>query len=328
MTSVFKRTTGLITALLMLLVAASGISSAQTTTGSGNGFRISPVRQEFTIDKGSSTQFPMNIENPTDTEVTVQLVVNDFISSESETGEPRLILEETGQPPKNSFKKLVAPLVDITLGPREDKDVQIDIRVPDNANSGGYYGAIRVVPSSVTGSGTVGLTASVGTIVLVRVPGDLTERLDLVELTATQNSKAKSFFTGGDVSIMSRIKNSGDIHLQPFGKIQVKNMFGKVVHEYEFNNKELRDNILPDSTRKFEDSIPKPGRGWLGRYTVVLNLGISQGSGELITASTSFWYLPWWAIGVSLLLIAAIVAGGYFLYRRLSVPKVRHGNKK
>ena len=69
MTTVFKRTTSLIAAVLLLVVTASGIISAQVTTGGGNGFRISPVRNEFTIEKGQSQQFPITIENPTDATV-------------------------------------------------------------------------------------------------------------------------------------------------------------------------------------------------------------------------------------------------------------------
>lgn len=328
MTLVHKRSIAALAVLLAMVLAASTVSHAQVTTGGGNGFRISPVRSEFVIEKGKSQQLTVNIENPTDANVTAEPVVNDFISSDNETGEPRLILDDSIPPPKNSFKRLVDTQAPIQLGPREKKDITITIRVPADANPGGYYGAIRFVPSSTTGAGNVGLTASVGTIVLVRVPGNLTERLDLVELTTAQNGKAKSFFTSGDVSVLSRIKNSGDIHLQPFGKVQVKNMFGKVVHEYEFNNTDPRANILPDSIRKFEDSVPKPKGGWLGRYTVVANLGISQGSGDLISSSTTFWYMPAWSLIALLILLVAIAAGGYYLYRKYSVPKPKHGVKK
>lgn len=328
MTMVFKRSIILIAALLLMLTAMGGTGVAQVATGGGNGFRISPVRSEFTIEKGGSQLLTVSVENPTDASVVAQPVVNDFISSDNETGEPRLILDDSVPPPKNSFKSLVEQQQPVQLGPREKKDITVRIRVPENANSGGYYGAIRFVPSSTTGAGNVGLTASVGTIVLVRVPGNLTERLDLVELTTAQKGKAKSFFTSGDVSVLSRIKNSGDIHLQPFGKVQVKNMFGKVVHEYEFNNVDPRANILPGSIRRFEDSVPKPKGGWLGRYTVVANLGISQGSGDLISSSTTFWYMPAWSLIVLLVLIVAIVAGVYYLYRKYSVPKPKHGVKK
>src|SRR5690606_31396147 len=99
------------------------------------------------------------------------------------------------------------------------------INIPENANPGGYYGAVRVVPvSNGLGDGNVGLTASVGTIVLIRVPGPLVEKVSLIEFTSAQNGKAKSFFTSGDVSSLIRLKNEGDIHVKPFGKVQVKNM--------------------------------------------------------------------------------------------------------
>lgn len=328
MRNVINRVAAVLSVLSILLLAQMPHTNAQTTTGAGNGFRISPVRTEYTIEKGNSEVLTISIENPTDAQVTAEPVVNDFVSSDNESGEPRLILDENTPAPKNSFKRLVDTPPAFQLGPNEKKDISVTVRVPENANSGGYYGAIRFVPSTTTGAGNVGLTASVGTIVLVRVPGNLTERLDLVELTASQNGKAKSFFTSGDVSVLTRLKNSGDIHLKPFGKVQVKNMFGKVVQEYEFNNIEPRANILPDSIRKFEDSLNKPGRGWLGRYTVVLNLGISQGSGELIASSTSFWYLPVWALIVILLIVVALAVGGYVLYKRYSIPKPKHGTKK
>lgn len=325
---IMNRSLAVIFAMVALLLVAGGIAQAQVTTGGGNGFRISPVRSEYTIEKGSSQQLTVNIENPTDANVTAEPVVNDFVSSDNETGEPRLILDDSVPPPKNSFKTLVDVQQPVELGPREKKDINITIRVPENANSGGYYGAIRFVPSATTGTGNVGLTASVGTIVLVRVPGNLTERLDLVDLTAGQDGKARSFFTSGDVSVLSRIKNSGDIHLQPFGKVQVKNMFGKVVHEYEFNNTDPRANILPDSIRKFEDKVDKPNNGWLGRYTITANLGISQGSGNLISSSTTFWYMPAWSLVALLAIVLAIAAGGYHFYRKYSVPKPKHGVKK
>ena len=328
MTIAIKRSFALVGALFALLLFATNLSSAQVTTGGGNGFRISPVRSEYTIEKGGSQLLTITIENPTDSNVLAQPVVNDFISSDNETGEPRLILDDSVEPPKNSFKRLVETPSEIELGPREQKEVPITVRVPENANAGGYYGAIRFVPAAAPGSGNVGLTASVGTIVLVRVPGNLTERLDLVELTAGQNGKSKSFFTGGDVSVLSRLKNDGDIHLQPFGKVQIKNMFGSVVHEYEFNNVDPRANILPGSIRKFEDVIEKPDKGWVGRYSITVNLGISQGSGNLITSTATFWYMPVWALIVLAIIILGLAAGGYFLYKRFSVPKPKHGAKK
>jgi hypothetical protein len=326
MKRIFRRgIAAFIAAFALFALVIPGVS-AQNNNQVANGFRISPVRSELTIDKGKSETITLTLENPSAAATTARAVINDFVASDKEDGEPRLILDETTPPPKNDFKKLVQPIADVPLGPREKKDIPVRISVPETANAGGYYGAIRFVPSgTVSSQQNVGLTASVGTIVLIRVPGNLVERLDLIQLSAGQSDKPRSFFTGGDVQVITRVKNEGDIHVKPFGKVQVKDMFGKVVTEFELNNTDPRSNVLPDSIRKFTDNLPK--RRWLGRYTIMANLGYTQGSGDLITAQASFWYMPWWSLAVLALLVVALIGGGYWLYRKYGAPKQTHGKK-
>lgn len=315
--------------LVTLFGAGLAAVLAQDASQPGNGFRISPVRSEFTINKGKSEALVINLENPSDSPTIAKPIVNDFIASEDESGEPRLILDESAPSPKNSFKSLVSGLASVPLGSREKKDIIVPISVPEAANAGGYYGAVRFEPQ-VAGSSNeqtnVGLTASVGTIVLIRVPGDLTERLDLVQISAATKAgegkdpyRARNFFTSGNVAVMTRLKNTGDIHVKPFGKVKIKNTFGKVIHEYEFNDVDPKANILPDSTRKFGDDLPN--KKWFGRYTIEANLGYSQGSGDLITAKATFWYIPTlalWGILIGLLLIVGAV---YWYIRRHKARK-------
>lgn len=309
--------------LAVMFIPALAQDAAQQAA---NGYRISPVRVEYTIEKGKSEVVTLTIENPTAATTTAKAVYNDFVASDKEDGEPRLILDENSEPPKNSFKSLAQPVEDVVLQPKEKKDVNVTLKVPSDANSGGYYGAIRFVPASTgEGDGNVGLSASVGTIALITVPGDLKEQVDLVELTAAttptkeaETATAKSFFTNGQVTVLTRLKNNGDIHVKPFGKIQVKNMLGKVVQEIEFNTlgegADARSNILPGSIRAFENKIDKTNL--VGRYTIEANLGYSSGSGELISAKSTFWYMPIWAILVVIAVVVLIVAGIYFLIRK------------
>lgn len=326
-----KRSIAILAMLTLAIAQGPALLFAQTTTGAGNGFKIFRVRHETTIEKGKSETVAIGVENPTGETIIARPVVNDFVSSDKEDGEPRLILDENAPAPKNSFKELISPMTDVQLGPREKKDISVTINVPADANSGGYYGAVRMVPTAVPGAGNVGLTASVGTIFLVRVPGDLTERLDLVQLSAAQKTgqegenayKARSFFTSGDVAVLTRLKNSGDIHLQPFGRVQIRNTFGKVVHEYEFNNSDAqvnsRSNILPDATRRFTDDVN--GKKWFGRYTIESNLGYSQGGGELVTSKATFWYIPALALYVIIALVLAAVGFVYWMIRKTKAKR-------
>lgn len=321
MKKIFGRLVWSLSAITLLSAWVLSPVAAQTDNKTANGYQISPVRSEYTIDKGKSDTLTISIQNPSDVPTTAKAIVNNFVASEDETGTPRLILAEDAAPPKNNFKTFISDIPEVQLGPKERKDVPVRISVPADANSGGYYGAIRFVPANPTQESTVGLTASVGTIVLVTVPGDLKLKLDLVQLSAAQGDKAKSFFTSGDVNVLTRLKNDGDIHLKPFGRVTVKDMFGKTVASYEFNNSEPRANILPGSIRKFNDQLGK--KKLLGRYTIEANLGYTSGGGELITGKASFWYLPAWAMLILILLVLAVIGGIYWLVRKFGRKPAR-----
>lgn len=311
--------------VLAIGMVAHAQNKSSTTPAPGNGFRISPVRAEYTVDKGDGKTIAITLENPSNTSTIARGVINDFVASDREDGEPRLILDENAKAPRNSFKDLVLPIGDITLGPREKKEVPVTIRVPTDAHSGGYYGAIRFVTvNNNIANNNVGLNASVGTIVLVTVPGNLTQKLTLVQFgSADSKGKFKSFFTSGQVHVVARVKNIGDIHVKPFGKIIVTSFSGKTIETYEINNKEPRDNVLPDSVRRFEDTLKN--KKWLGRYTVEANIGYAVGSGDIISAKSTFWYLPPWALVIILVVVAAIVVGAVFAVSRLrGRPQHKH----
>lgn len=213
----------------------------------------------------------------------------------------------------------MSPIPDISLGPQEKKDVKVTLLVPAGASAGGYYGAIRFVPSSPGQQSTVGLTASVGSLVLITVPGNLVQKLNLVQFSAAQGSHARSIIFTGNVSVLTRLQNAGDIHVQPFSNVLVKDMFGKLVTSYEFNNTDPRANILPDSTRKFVDALPK--RHWFGRYTITASFAYSQGSGNLLNASATFWYFPLWFVAAVALFIVLVISLIYYVLARRKRPR-------
>jgi hypothetical protein len=90
-------------------------------------------------------------------------------------------------------------------------------------------------------------------------------------------------------------------------------MFGKVVASYEFNDTDPRANILPDSIRKFID--PVSYKGLFGHYTIQESLAYANGSGNLLTASAGFWYLPLWFLIILAVIVVLIVALIYWLVR-------------
>lgn len=278
--------------LLFLSLFIAAFSATPTLAASANGFRISPPRYELTIAPGTSQTVSLFVENLADSQVTAQPIVNDFVAGNNETGQPQLILDPNKSAPEHSFKPLVKHMSNTLIAPLERKEIKVTLSVPKNEAPGGYYGAIRFAPISgaVPSNTNVALTASVGTLFLITVPGNLTEKLTLTTFSATKNGVAGTLFNSGPVTLLTRLHNQGNIHLQPFGKIVVKNTFGKVVYTTELNNTDPRGNILPDTIRRFQN--PLNIKHMFGRYTATGNFAYGS-NGDIISAKTTFYVIPY-----------------------------------
>lgn len=306
-------------AILLLGLGTVPAFAQDSSQGRPNGFKISPVRTELTVDKGSKQTFNVSVNNPSALTLTSKAIVTNFVGSDDESGSPRLILDENTEAPKNDIRTLIDDIPNFDIAGGGTEEIEVTVNVPSDANSGGYYGAIRFVPEGTVTDATVGLTASVGTLILITVPGDLVQRVDIEQLSAGQKnendvSEPKGFISSGDVQIITRLTNNGDIHSKPFGRIEVKNMFGKIVASTELNDTEPRGNILPGDTRKFVNEFEQ-GK-LLGRYTIVASLGYAEGGGDIISGEATFWYMPLWATLTAIGLVIALVTGVYILIRR------------
>jgi hypothetical protein len=308
-------------AAAFVIVGALFGSAVFAQDSGGNGFQVSPVRVELTIAQGNAEKAVITAYNPTSQNINADVVVNDFEAATDETGQPKVIFEADKTAPGNSFKSLVGDLGTVSIPAGDKVEIPVTVTVPENASPGGYYGAIRLEPTVETDK-NVNLSASVGTIFLVTVPGDLKEALELVEFTAAKGTGEENevstgrFFVGGgeNIKIVTRLKNTGNIHVKPFGRVQVADSKGNVVEQYEFNNTEPKSNVLPDSTRKFTDELNYTN--FFGKYTITANLGYGS-AGNLITAKNTFYVVPVWLVVVAIALLILVIVGIFLLYRKL-----------
>ncbi len=316
-----------VTIVAFLGIVSAGLNGplarAATIGGSPNGFSISPVLTEITVAKGTSQTIPITVANPTANAIVANPIVNDFVASADETGTPRLVLNSNTPIPANNFKSIVGNVQKTTIPPNQSVIVNVPITVSKDALSGGYYGAIRFIPTiSSTGSANVGLTASVGTLFLITVPGNLTSAVSLVQLSAADASgNPSTFFTNGQVSALLRLSVTGNIYAQPFGSIEVKDMFGKIVSVTQFNNRQPRKSILPGSTRKFVQNLPK--HNYIGHYTIIASISYGTSGGNLIVSKVTFWYIPVWLQIAILALLVIIIALIYYTIHKVRSRKFR-----
>lgn len=310
-----------VVAVSLLFSAAPALAATQTTaapaptSAKGNGgqaLEIAPPVITLNANPGQSVKVQIFLRNISSGNLIVTGQANDFVAA-GEDGTPKILLKDNSNDPY-SLKNWVAPLPSITIVPREIKTMTATLNVPTNASPGGHYGVIRftATPDSLNSTG-VALSASLGSLLLVTVSGKIQQALTLQSFTVSHNNKSGSFFESGPVSFTERLKNSGNVHLQPTGVVEVKNMFGKVIGAVNVNSPPR--NVLPQSIRKFDQPLDKSVIGTkklFGHYTATmkLNYGTPQ---QTLTSSLSFWVIP-----VKLIILIAIaLIGGFFLVRYL-----------
>ena len=287
--------------------------TGDTGISGGSGFRVSPARDEFVVDRGSTESRTIRIRNVTDNEQTARAVIDDFSASANESGTPNLLVgNDAVENYPFSIKPFVLSINDVVLQPGEEREVLVTFSIPEDTAPGAYFGLVRFVTineldESLVEDAGVALNASVGVVYLIDVPGETIDQLTLEEMTVTKDGASGSLFSSAPDAVALRLSNPGNTFQAPFGKILVRNWSGDVVYEYEFNGTDPRGNVLPDSIRRFEDPIENIGS--FGRYTVEANISYGDG-GNLITNTVTFWVVPWTTVGLVLVGVIAVVFAG------------------
>jgi hypothetical protein len=305
-------------------VVAGSQSAMAANTATANTLKVSPVRTDITVKPGESTTVKTIVTNLTKADVIVSPIENDFVAGD-ESGTPSLILDASKFAPTHSLKRFMAPLTNVTIPANGSKTIEVVITVPANAQAGGYFGAVRFAPTTPDGGGQVNLSASVASLILLKVPGAIVEKLNLTNFDIQQNGQTGTNFRGSDnLQASFRFENKGNVQVSPFGKVSVLKG-DHVVYAADFNNRDPRDMVLPDSARRW--NVPIKNVGSFGQYTV--NAVFTYGDkNQTIEVTKSFWVVPQSliiAIIVGVLVLIALIVG-LILFLRGYKNRVLHSH--
>jgi hypothetical protein len=305
--------------------AAKTTPPVNIASNNANTLKISPVRTDLTVKPGESAKVSVYVTNVTTAPILLKPIENDFVAGD-EKGTPSIILDENSYAPTHSLKRFMKPIQDVQVAAGATQQVDVTVSVPKDAQAGGYFGALRFTPASNDGSRSVNLSASVASLILMTVPGDLLEILDMTNFDVQQDGgAATNFRSGKDLELLMRFKNAGNVQSAPFGQINVLKS-GKTVYSYNFNGNDPKETILPDSARKW--TIPLKNIGNFGKYTIKGNFTYGTKS-QSIDIEKTIWIVPtlYIVIGASLLigLIALILFIVLFLksYKKRILRKSR-----
>lgn len=301
----------IILSAIVVLLSLLPLSSVVNAQASGSGLSITPTLSEMTLTPGQSKEITLTLKNATVGSIIATGTVEDFVA-DGTTGNPKL-LTAPGESSPNSIKNFVFQLDKIPLNPGVQQNVQVGIHIPEGTSPGAYYGVIiyKAVPvnSPASGPGKVALTASVGSIVLITVPGKINQQVQFNGIHIYLGGRDGSIFFSKPNKIGIEIRNLGNGFVKPFGNVEVRSMFNKSVADFQFNNPKQLGNILPNSTRIFTNSFS--GVNQIGRYKVLASVSYGTG-GDVLILQKTFWYIPAWLAIVVVLVIAGLL---YLVFR-------------
>ncbi len=272
-----------------------------------NDFTIGPGKIEVYLGAGDMVVRNLNITNRLGRAMYFNISMEDSMGSPSGKSSVILLGKEVGP---YSLKNYLHPeSMGFILEHGEKMILPVRVSIPQSMEPGGLYGSVIVSTSPVSAGigrvedatqGQVQIIARLASLVFVRVKGDADEG-GLLETFNTVDSK--TIYSKGPIRFSLRFRNTGNVHLNPYGKIEIKNILKKEIGEIEVQPY----FAMPSSLRSREVEWDR-GLG-LGRYTATLSL--NRGYDDIIDVRTvSFWILPWkimaFAGGICLLLILII----------------------
>ena len=277
---------------------------AQTTLNIGT----APASEKLTLQPGEKYEGEIVVWNLSERTTTYDIFIRGFRQIENQPGTAIMFTEEEEQRALYS----AAPWVTVSkqkvdLIPNRNEKIFYEINVPEDATKGEYTVIIAFVSEDLQqqlGTTAAFTSLSSGTPILVKVGQDFAENAELLQFDTDRD-----WYEEPNVKFLTRVNNLGDTHITPVGEIVLTNMFDQEVGKIIFN--ESGQSILRDNSANYEtlwdygSFLSKDNKIILGPIKadlIIMYRNFQPGFAPL-TATTSFWIIPWKYILLLLLII-------------------------
>lgn len=248
---------------------------------------ISPLKFEFDINSWAKKQEKIKVTNTWDESITLYSSQEDFISGD-DSWTPKFVKPENQTNPEYSLSNWIKiEDENVTLAPKESREVNFSINVPANSEPGWHYAAIFFSPWAPSWA-QVAVVQRIWVLILVNVPGEAKIEWNLNSFkiwTLWEDKKLieNNSFDNFPITFQTIFENLWNVHLKPTWKITLidengevlKNIWketlsspaGAYIWEKMVDYIPINDtlwNVLPKSERRFETS-------WMWFWYNVLN---------------------------------------------------------
>lgn len=276
-------------------------------------FVVGPGRTEIELSPGETIIQEITVTNRISDNRSFKLEVEDIKGSSDGSSSVSLTGDEIG--PYSIRDYISFPKDEFVLELGERARIPVTITLPPDAEPGGYYGSVLV--STIQKGGSEGgqtrspIIARVGSLFFLRVKGETVEEGKTKSISMIDD---KMWYEEGPVTMGILYENTGSVHLNPYGQLSIKNMFGEEVGYVELEPW----FVLPTSLRVRE--ITWDREFLLGRYTVEAK--INRGYDNIVDeVSVSFWVLPWKIVATVFFVLFIIIFGIRVFFRKFEFKR-------
>lgn len=289
---------GLIVALGTATSAGAYTLELLENTPIEDDFVLGPGKTDLVLEPGERNIQQIAVTNRLGNDMDFKLEIEDFSGSNNLEQTVKLLGDVKGP---YSLRDYIKPEIrEFSLRHGERIIIPVEINIPEDSEAGGLYASVLVstVPKDKDKKANTSQTRIVsrlGTLFFVRVEGDVTESIKLTDFK-TLKKGPYGFYEKGPVSFGIVVKNEGNVHIIPSGKVEIRNLLGKKVGEVTVD----KYFSMPNALRERE--IEWQGNALLGKYTatLVLDKNYQQRLNESEQMELSFWVIPWKILLVAL----------------------------
>lgn len=294
--------------IFLLFLFAFSVSIPVTHAQSSlAGIGLRPAKIEGAPIPGDVQTYKVGITNLSAVRQTYYLFLRD-ISGVKPGGVPIFAEENAEKSGYELTEWVTLDTTEIILDPAEEKEINVTIAVPLNATPGSHFGGIFVsmVPPKMRSSGaSVGY--EVANIISMRVAGDAIENMQIRSF-----SSDNFIYSKPEVIFTVRVENKGSVLGEPFGPLEIYNMFGKRVALQTIND--TKAGVFPMSERSFDLTWKDEGPGF-GRYQARVSMVYGDQGRQSISSTASFWILPMNIILPALGVLAMLLLFAYIFVK-------------
>lgn len=270
---------GLMIAVLVALVLGSFAMTAQAATG----LTIQPIKVSQTMKPGTSVSGTILLSNASSEDVIVDVSVQDFIPTAG-TETFQFVGRAPGVTTVRDWITVKGPQ-QFTFKQGESKQIEYVIDAPQDAEPGSHFGVFFFKATKASeAESQIKVGTQVGVLAFVTIPGKFEQKGTIL------NFSTNRFVQKGPVDFSLEFENTGTVHFEPKGMIDITNIFGTKVGSVPIEGYA----VLPTGVKKLGFSWNVVGL-LLGKYNAVASIYDTEGN-LLSSSSTTFYAMPVWYI--------------------------------